>query len=53
MAYFEESSYEDMLAGRQDLFLQIIRLAEESGISFAFPSTSVYIESMPSKDQND
>lgn len=32
---------------KNDLLLQIIRKADELGVSFAFPSQSVYIESMP------
>ncbi len=45
--YLELTGYADMLAARQDLFLSIMRLAEELGISFAFPSTSLYVEKMP------
>lgn len=51
MVFFEQSSYEEMLGARQDLFLSIMRLAEESGISFAFPSTSVYVESLPERNK--
>ena len=31
----------------QDFMLAIIRLAEEMGVSFAFPSQSIYVESAP------
>ena len=45
--FFELTGYADMLAARQDLFLSIMREAEQMGISFAFPSTSVYVEKLP------
>lgn len=32
------------LVGRQNVFLEILRLAESLGVSFAFPSTSLYVE---------
>lgn len=32
---------------RQDILLAVLRLAEKLGVSFAFPSTSVYVESTP------
>lgn len=32
---------------RNDLNLEILRLAERVGVSFAFPSQSVYVESLP------
>lgn len=34
---------------REELNLAIVRLAAELGVSFAFPSTSVYIESTPAE----
>lgn len=36
---------------KNDLLLQIIRKADELGVSFAFPSQSVYIESMPKQEK--
>lgn len=46
--YFELTDYGEMLRCRQELFLAIMRKAESLGVSFAFPSRSLYIESMPS-----
>lgn len=46
-AMFDVTDYGEWLAARQDIFLDIMRLAESMGIGFAFPSTSVYVESLP------
>ncbi|MEM6343832.1 MAG: mechanosensitive ion channel family protein [Bacteroidota bacterium] len=46
----ETTEYGAWLASRQDIFLAIMRKAEELGVSFAFPSTSVYVEQMPQGD---
>ncbi len=35
------------LVERQNVLLEIVRLADELGVSFAFPSTSLYVESTP------
>ena len=45
--YFEFTGYSEMLAARQDLFLALLREAEQMGVSFAFPSTSIYVEKLP------
>ena len=37
------------LEARSANFLEILRLAQELGVGFAFPSTSVYVESTPDK----
>ena len=39
--------WDDELAMRAEHILNFMRLAEKNGVSFAFPSTSVYVESMP------
>lgn len=36
------------LRERQDVFLKILRLAEETGVSFAFPTQTLHVESLPS-----
>jgi len=46
-AIFEETEYAGWLKARQEIFLEIMKLADEMKVGFAFPSTSVYIESMP------
>ncbi|MEM6632370.1 MAG: mechanosensitive ion channel family protein [Bacteroidota bacterium] len=45
--FLEITAYEDMLKARQDIFLAILKLAEELGVEFAFPSTSLYLEKVP------
>ncbi|MEZ4775728.1 MAG: mechanosensitive ion channel family protein [Bacteroidia bacterium] len=47
--FFNVTEFAKWLAARQDIFLSIMHLAKDMGVSFAFPSTSVYIESMPEK----
>lgn len=46
-AIFNVTDHGEWLACRQDIFIQIMKLAADMNIDFAFPSTSVYIESMP------
>lgn len=50
-AIFEETNYTAWLAARQEIFLDIMKLAEEMKVGFAFPSTSVYVESLPEQKQ--
>ncbi len=39
--------YASELKNKEEILLAIIRLAEQIGVEFAFPSTSVYVEKMP------
>jgi MscS family membrane protein len=41
--------WHEELTARSHVLLQIMRLAEEINVSFAYPSTSVYLESTPDK----
>ena len=50
-AIFDITAYAEWLEARQEIFLEVMKLAQEKGIDFAFPSTSVYIESMPAKNE--
>ncbi len=45
--FIDYSSFEDLLKLRQELFLSIMNMAEEIGVEFAFPSTSLYVEKLP------
>jgi len=36
---------------REDVNLQIMKIVEDNGSSFAFPSQSIYVESLPSKEK--
>jgi MscS family membrane protein len=42
--YFDTQAFQSEMVSRQEIFLSIMRKAEEMGVKFAFPSTSVYIE---------
>ncbi len=44
--------FKNELIVREELVMGIIRLAHEAGISFAFPSQSLYVESFPGQDPN-
>ena len=44
--FLKVDTWSDELAQRQNLFLEIIRLAEELNIEFAFPTQTLHIESM-------
>ena len=49
MVYFflKVPNWSEELVQRQNVYLEIKRLSESLGISFAFPSSSLYIEQMP------
>ncbi len=49
MVYFNTTEYAKDLAIKEELIFSILRLAESLNVHIAFPSTSVYIESMPEK----
>jgi MscS family membrane protein len=53
--YIFSATFAEELAIREELVFGIIELAEKIGVSFAFPSTSVYIEqnSPPAKTPSD
>ena len=41
------NDYQEELKAKEEILLAILRLGEHLGVSFAFPSTSVYIEGLP------
>ena len=41
------ANWEDYLKTREDINLKIMQIVEKNGSSFAFPSQSIYVESMP------
>ncbi|MEM6260924.1 MAG: mechanosensitive ion channel family protein [Bacteroidota bacterium] len=41
------TDYGHHLKVRQEVLLEVIKLAEKLGVEFAFPSTSLYVESLP------
>ncbi|MEO1216075.1 MAG: mechanosensitive ion channel family protein [Bacteroidota bacterium] len=50
-AIFEETNYTAWLEARQEIFLDIMKLAEDMKVGFAFPSTSIYVESLPKQEE--
>jgi MscS family membrane protein len=45
--FFECPTWTDELRERHNVFLEIMRLARDLGVSFAFPTQSLHLESMP------
>lgn len=52
MLYFfvKVENWSEELLQRQNIFLEIIRLAKAIGVDFAFPTQSLHIETFPEKD---
>jgi len=48
-AYIDASTFRDELAFRQELLFIIIEKVKANNLSFAFPSQSLYIESIPNQ----
>ncbi len=46
-AFSSSTLWDEHLKVKQEVFLSIMELVEEMGLSFAFPSRSLYVESMP------
>ena len=49
-AFTSTSNWERYLNIREDIHLKIMKIVEENGSSFAFPSQSIYVEQMPDKN---
>ena len=49
MVFFDTTSYAEDLKAKEALILNVLKLAEALEVHIAFPSTSVYVESMPEK----
>jgi len=48
-SFFDVPDWHEELVGRSQVILEIMRLAEDLGVSFAFPSQSLYLESTPDR----
>ncbi|NPA32043.1 MAG: mechanosensitive ion channel family protein [Aquificae bacterium] len=48
--FTDTANWEEYLKIRQDVLFRIMKIVEENGSSFAFPSLSVYVEKLPQKD---
>ena len=49
--FFDVPDYATELHSKQEILLAIIQLAEQLGIEFAFPSSTVYVESFPGQQK--
>ena len=49
-AFTNTSNWERYLNIREDIHLKIMKIVEDNGSSFAFPSQSIYVEQMPDKN---
>lgn len=49
IVYFKTDDWAVELAWKEEIIFSILRLAEVLGVQIAFPSTSVYLESMPER----
>lgn len=49
-AFTNTSNWERYLNIREDIHLKIMKIVEDNGSSFAFPSRSIYMEPMPDKN---
>lgn len=50
--FFEVPSWSEELKSRHEILLSIIRLAEELGVNFAFPTQTLHVETFPEKKGN-
>lgn len=49
--YIDTRDFAEELALKEDIIFKIISIAEEIGVSFAFPSSSIYVEQFPKDKQ--
>lgn len=49
--FFEVGSWTDELRGRQQVFLEIMRLAKELNVDFAFPTQTLHVETRASESE--
>ena len=47
--FFKVPTWNDELVERQNIYLEIYRLAHELGVNFAYPTQTLHIESFPEK----
>ena len=50
--FFEVPTWGDELRCRQEVLLEIIKLAEHLGVQFAFPTRTLHMETFPEKNSN-
>lgn len=47
MAWFEVPEWSDFQAIRQEVLLQFMEVVEQAGTSFAFPTRTIHVASLP------
>ncbi|MCA6079067.1 mechanosensitive ion channel family protein [Fulvivirga sedimenti] len=47
--FFDVPTWTDELRGRHEILLSVVRLADELGINFAFPTQTLHVETFPEK----
>ena len=50
--FFEVPTWGEELCCRHEILIEIIRLAESLGVNFAFPTTTLHMETFPEKKGN-
>jgi MscS family membrane protein len=50
--FFEVPSWSDELKARHEILLDIVKLADELGVNFAFPTQTLHVETFPEKIGN-
>ncbi|AGA78330.1 mechanosensitive ion channel family protein [Echinicola vietnamensis] len=48
--FFEVPTWGDELKGRHEILIQIVKLANELGVNFAFPTQTLHMETFPEKE---
>ena len=46
-SFFDVPTWSEELKARQEILLEILGLAEQVGVEFAFPSQTLHVESLP------
>lgn len=52
-SFLDVADWHEELVGRSQVILEIMRLADDLGVSFAFPSQSLYLEATPDRPMPD
>lgn len=47
VVFFTSAAYHDFMTAQQEVFFGVMKIVEEAGSAFAFPSRSLYFESAP------
>jgi MscS family membrane protein len=50
--FFDVPSWTEELRSRHEVLLEIVKLADELGVNFAFPTQTLHVESFPEKKSN-